>query len=108
MKITYRQAARDDLIRQFRYYLVTLKLPEIAIRFKEAARKTAGAIREQPRAGPLHPVRNPQLKNLRSWPVPGFEAMRFYFLVEDETIQVIRILHGKRNVRQILEQDKTR
>jgi plasmid stabilization system protein ParE len=66
VKITYRQAARDDVTRQFRYYLVTLDLAEVAIRFKEAVRKTAKAIREQPRAAPPYHLRNPQLKNLYS------------------------------------------
>ena len=103
MKITYRESARDDLTRQFRYYLVTLNLPEVAARFKEAAKKTAQAIREHPHAGPPYRLRNPQFQNLRSWPVTGFDAIRFYFLVENDAIRVIRILHGKREVRKILE-----
>lgn len=103
MKITYREAAQDDLARQFRYYLVTLSLPEVAVRFKESAKKTAKAIREHPRAGPPYRLRNPELKNLRSWPVAGFDAIRFYFLVEEDVIRVIRILHGKRDVRKVLE-----
>jgi toxin ParE1/3/4 len=107
VKITYREAARDDLTRQFRYYLVTLNLPEVAVRFKECARKTAQAIREHPHAGPPYRLRNPQLRNLRSWPVAGFDAIRIYFLVEQDVIRVIRILHGKRDVRKILEGETT-
>jgi len=106
VKITYRQASRDDVTRQFRYYLVKLDVPEIAIRFKEAVRKTGKAIREQPRAAPRYRLRNPQLQNLRSWPVQDFEVIRFYFLIDDEAIRVIRILHGKRDVRRILEKEK--
>lgn len=67
MKITYREAARDDLTRQFRYYLVTLNLPEVAVRFKESVKKSAQAIREHPEAAPPYRLRNQQLKNLRSW-----------------------------------------
>ena len=107
MKIAYRQASLDDVIRQFRYYLVVRDVPEVAIRFKEAIRKTAKVIREQPRAAaPQYHLRNPKLQNLRSWPVVGFEAIRFYFLVDDEAFRVIRILHGKRAVPKILEQEK--
>ncbi|MFN0169180.1 MAG: type II toxin-antitoxin system RelE/ParE family toxin [Bryobacteraceae bacterium] len=104
MKVTYREAARDDVTRQYRYYLV-LGLPEVAARFREAVRKTAKAIGEQPRAAPTCRLRNAELRNLRSWPVAGFESIRFYFLVDDEAIRVIRILHGKRDVRRILEQE---
>ena len=66
MKITYRQASRDDVTRQFRYYLIKLDLPEIAIRFKHAINATANTIREKPRAAPPRRVLNPQLQNLRS------------------------------------------
>ena len=36
MKVLYRQTASDDIVRQFRYYLVTADAPEIAVRFREA------------------------------------------------------------------------
>jgi plasmid stabilization system protein ParE len=48
-------------------------------------------------------LRNPQLQNLRFWPVAGFEAISLYYFVEEDVIRVIRILHGKRDVRRILE-----
>jgi hypothetical protein len=48
--ITFREAALHDLTSQFRYYLVTLDLPQVAIRFKQATGKTARAISEQPLA----------------------------------------------------------
>ncbi len=103
MKVSYRQAASDDLIRQFRYYLVTLGLPEVAIRFRESVRWCVNSLRRYPLVGPRYILANPQLQNLRSWPVPGFEAIRIYYLVDDDNIQVIRILHGKRDVKRLLE-----
>ncbi len=106
MKITYRQAARDDVTGQFRYYLVKLNLPEVPVRFKEAVKRAVKAMSEQPRSAPPYRLRNPKLQNLRAWPIPGFEAIRLYFLVEDEAIKIIRILHGKRDVRRILEQER--
>lgn len=105
MKITYRHAAREDVTGQFRYYLVQLNLPRVAIRFREAVQNAAKAISAQPCSAPPYRIRNPKLQNLRSWPIPGFDAIRFYFVVEDECVRVIRILHGKRDVRKILEQE---
>jgi toxin ParE1/3/4 len=105
VKVTYRQASRDDVTRQFRYYLVKRISPEIAVRFKEAVGKTAKTISTQPRIAPPYHVRNPHLQNLRSWPVVGFEAIRLYFLLEKDTMRVIRILHGKQDIRRILEQE---
>ena len=41
----------------------------------------------------------------RSWPVAGFEAIRIYYLLDEDAIRVIRILHGKRDVKRILERE---
>jgi hypothetical protein len=40
VKVLYRQTACDDVVRQFRYYLVTVNLPEVAVRFRDAVRHT--------------------------------------------------------------------
>ena len=105
MKVSYRQAASDDVVRQFRYYLVSLNLPEIAIRFQDAVRRTVESLREHPFVGPRYGSSSPQLQNLRSWPVAGFEAIRIYYLLDRDAIRVIRILHGKRDVKRILERE---
>jgi plasmid stabilization system protein ParE len=76
VKISYRQAASDDVVRQFRYYLVTLNFPDIAVRFRDAVRRTVESLREHPFVGPRYGSSSPQLQNLRSWPVAGFEAIR--------------------------------
>lgn len=102
MRVTYRESARTDVIRQFRYYLVTCGLPEVASRFKSAVRSAVEEIRRQPAIGTPVQTRNPQLRSLRSWPIEGFESIRRYFLVGGDTIHVVRILHGKQNVRKIL------
>jgi plasmid stabilization system protein ParE len=48
MKVLYRQTASDDIIRQFRYYLVTAEAPEIALRFREAVTRTIQSLRQNP------------------------------------------------------------
>ncbi len=106
MRVSYRQAASDDVVRQFRYYLVTLNLPEVAVRFRDAVRLTIQSLLQHPLVGPGFHSSNPQLKNLRTWPVAGFEAIRIYYLLEKDTFRVIRILHGKRDVKRIIEGEK--
>ena len=106
MKVSYRQAASDDLVRQFRYYLTTVDVPEIAIRFRDAVRQTIKSLRQNPLVGPRYFSSNPQLQNLRSWPVVGFESIRIYYLLDEEIVHIIRILHGKRDVTRILEDEE--
>jgi toxin ParE1/3/4 len=95
----------DDLLRQFRYYLLALGVPEIAVRFRDSVRRTVRWLRQHPLVGPQYRLSNPQLQSLRSWPVAGFEAIRIYYLVNEDSIRIVRILHGKRDVRRVLERE---
>ena len=99
MKVLYRQTASDDIVRQFRYYLLTAEAPEIALRFREAVRGTIQSLGQNPYVGPRYSSSNPRVQNLRSWPVGGFEAIRIYYALEADAMHIIRILHGKRDVR---------
>lgn len=107
MKVSYRQTASDDVVRQFRYYLVTLDLPDVAVRFRDSVRRTVEELCRRPLVGPRCHLSNPQFGALRSWPVTGFEAIRIYYLVDGDTLRIIRILHGKRDVKGILQGEST-
>ena len=106
MKVSYRQAATDDVVRQFRYYLITLNLPDVAVRFRTAVRHTVQSLQQHPLVGPRYRSSNPQLQTLRTWAVAGFEAIRIYYLLDEDPVRVIRILHGKRDVKHILEREE--
>ena len=105
MKVSYRQSARDDFVRQFRHYLIVVDLPEVAIRFRDAVRQTVQSLSQHPLVGPRYFSSKTQLQNLRSWPVSGFEAIRIYYVPDGEVVHVIRILHGKRDVKRLLEDE---
>jgi len=105
VKVLYRQAATDDIVRQFRYYLVEQNRPDIALRFREAVRNTVNSLQTHPFVGARYRSRKPEQRNLRSWPVAGFEAIRIYYTTDRDAIHVIRILHGKRDLKRILERE---
>jgi toxin ParE1/3/4 len=48
---------------------------------------------------------NPILEGLRSWPVAGFPTMRIYYLFAGDAVRVVRILHGKRDIAALLENE---
>jgi toxin ParE1/3/4 len=102
VKVLYRQTASDDIVRQFRYYLLTAEAPEIALRFRDAVRRTIQSLGQNPQVGPRYSSSDPRVQNLRLWPVAGFEAIRIYYSLEADAMHIIRILHGKRDVRRIL------
>ncbi len=105
MKVLYRQTASDDIVRQFRYYLLTAEAPEIALRFREAVRRTIQALSQNPHVGPRYSSAIPRLRNLRSWPVVGFEVIRIYYALDVGAMHIVRILHSKRDVRRILQNE---
>lgn len=106
MKAIYRQAASDDVVRQFRYYLVERDLPEIAVRFKDAVRRTIEFLLRHSLVGARYQSNNLKLRDLRSWPVAGFETIRIFYLVEGDGLHVVRILHGKRDLKRTLERNE--
>jgi len=65
VKVSYRHAASDDVLRQFRYYLVTLNLAEVAVRFRDSVRRTVRALREHPRVGARYRSSNPLYRKRR-------------------------------------------
>lgn len=106
MKCVIRSAAKDDILRQFRYYLVDQNSPEAASRFLKAVERTIDGIVQQPRAGAPKHLPNKSLAGLRSRSVPGFEDIRIYYLAHQSLIRVVRVLHGKRDINSILEEER--
>ena len=91
------------MIRQFRYYLVEKDAPRTAVRFREAVVESLKRLQALPRIGSV--VRC-SIPGLRCWPVKGFEAIRIYYLESPRSLRVVRILHGSRNVRRILKEER--
>lgn len=77
MKHTILATARDDILRQFRYYLVDQDKQEVANRFLEAIFKTVEKIFRTPSAGAPKHLPNETLASLRSWPVEDLKTCAF-------------------------------
>jgi toxin ParE1/3/4 len=62
-------------------------------------------LRAMPEIGVRIILRNPALSGLRAWPVKAFEDLRVYYLIQSNTLRVIRVLHGKRDIQRILRDE---
>jgi toxin ParE1/3/4 len=98
-----RQAAREDILSQYRYYLIEKNAEPAAERFIVAVQAAIEQICKRPELAPLKPLKSPSLSGLRSKPVKGFPSIRIYYLVSEGTVRIIRILHGKRDLNPLLE-----
>jgi toxin ParE1/3/4 len=105
MKSFISDAARDDILRQYRYLLTERESLSAAERFLTSVQKAIGKIRKNPSIGSPRFFNNPKLAGLRASAVEGFPSTRVYYLLSGDTIRIIRVLHGKRDVGRVLEND---
>jgi len=68
VRLEFQNRAEDDIIRQFRYFLVDQDAPAVAIRFREAVMTSVQQLRAHPLIGTVV-----QRK--------GFMAIRIYYAV---------------------------
>jgi plasmid stabilization system protein ParE len=66
VKHVIRPAAQEDIIRQFRYYLLA-GAEEAATKFLDAVEESIDAICRMPHIGVPKFLKNPNLAGLRSW-----------------------------------------
>ncbi|HQH28153.1 MAG TPA: type II toxin-antitoxin system RelE/ParE family toxin [Oligoflexia bacterium] len=97
-----REAAKRDLVEQFVWYAENAGL-EVADRFLVAADNSLVHLSEMPEMGSPVFVSRQELAGIRRWPIKGFEKIfAFYFPLSDG-IDVIRVLHGGRDLQKLFD-----
>jgi len=97
-----RPSAAQDLEEIFRR--IDGASPTSADRFLEEFFHAAQMLAEMPRMGPLRCVRG-RLKGLRSWPLTNFGPYIVFYFPKPDGIEVIRILHGARDINRELRRE---
>jgi plasmid stabilization system protein ParE len=106
VKFVIRPAAREDILRQYRYYLIEAEDERVAERFLESVQLAIAQGCKHPGIGAPKMLNNLKLAGLRSWPVKGFSEMRIYFLVSEKALRIVRVLHSRRDINPMLETDE--
>ena len=102
MRLFVQSSAEDDILRQVEWY-AERGLFDIARRFRASIQEAITALAAMPAAGAPRHSDNPRLAGLRTWPVKGFEAFQVYYLAQPELLIIVRVLHSKRDIGAILE-----
>lgn len=105
MKFIIRPTAREDILRQYRYYLIEEGAEAAAERFLDAVQAAIQQLCKRPGIGTPKALHNPVLIGLRSWPVKGFPAICVYYLTSEKLLRIVRVLHGKRDIAPMLEDE---
>jgi toxin ParE1/3/4 len=78
---------------------------QAALRFYDAVDRTYVEIREHPLRWPRYELDHPRLVNLRKRSVFKFGDYLVFYRTEESLIEVIRVLHGARDIPSILVAD---
>ncbi|WP_319422434.1 type II toxin-antitoxin system RelE/ParE family toxin [Pleurocapsa sp. FMAR1] len=105
-KVLKRPIVINDLI-ELATYIGNNNL-DISDDFLLAAENTFAQLGNFPQLGKSSKFDSPELIDIRQKAVKGFESyLVFYRLIEDG-VEIIRVIHGARNVEDILESDLDR
>jgi toxin ParE1/3/4 len=102
-RILKRETATRDLIEQFVWYAESASL-EVADRFLTSAQNTLERLAAAPESGAPVEVTREELVGLRRWPVKGFEKILLFYIPLSDGIDLVRVLHGSRDLRGLFEE----
>ncbi len=99
--ILVRPAAERDLDEQAEYLASHGNL-ELALRFYRAAEATFELLAHRPRMGKVNQFRSRFLTNVRTFPLKGFPKHLVFYLLIGQGVEIIRVLHGARDLEILL------
>ncbi|MEX2216693.1 MAG: type II toxin-antitoxin system RelE/ParE family toxin [Phycisphaeraceae bacterium] len=69
-----------------------------AIRLFDAAKATFEDLADSPGLGRSYPSNVAGLAGLRKWNIPGFQDFLVFYLVFEDRVEIVRVIHGARNL----------
>lgn len=95
-------AARIDMLEQGEYY-DSEGGEELGDRFIAECEAGFARLALYPESGTRVRLKHPQLEDCRFILVPGFEKILIFYKLSDEKIQIVRVLHGARDIETVLD-----
>lgn len=99
-----RPKAREDIIGHTRY--INRENPDAAWRFLLAIEEFFEILKKQPEIGPVYRTSNSRLEGLRMFPLRRFKEYVIFYRLTETTVEVVRVLHGKRDIKGVLESEE--
>lgn len=99
--------ADKDLDEQAAYLGENANL-DLALRFYDAAESTFAFLAQTPEAGALRESENPTFAGLRLWRIKGFEAHLIFYRPTDDGTEIVRVLHGHRDIGAVFDDEVDR
>ena len=100
LNIAIRPQAQDDIDAIIDYLLA--ERPPSAQDFVQRLRQTFELLAENPKIGVQRPYRAEALNGMRMFSLKQFSAYLVFYLHDDEAIDIVRVLHGSRDIAGII------
>jgi len=101
-KLIIRDRATQDLRQQANYILANGTTA--AERYLEMAEKTFMQLLQNPRIGKVVGFVPDRMGEVRQWRIKAFTDYLVFYRVDDDRIEILRVLHGARDLAEILSQ----
>lgn len=95
-QLTLRPKAQADIEAIVDYLLV--ERPPSAKDFVSTLQNTFDLLAENPKIGATRQYRQKTLSGMRMFPMKQFSAYLIFYLHNDQTLDVVRVLHGSKDI----------
>ena len=79
---------------------------EAALRFFDAAEATFAFLAENSLIGRACSFERTDLAGIRRWRIKGFENHLIFYRLSEDGVDIIRVLHGARDIEKVFEEDE--
>ena len=105
LRILQRARARQDILEIIAY--IAERNPQAAERVFATYERSLTSLARSPQIGWRYPTDNPRLSGLRAFPIGRFRSYLIFYLHTADSLDVIRVLHGRRDLASLLRQEET-
>lgn len=102
-RVVLTRLAEVDLIEHFDY--IANDNTDAALRFAESIEQASDRLSQMPKIGSIWEFSNPRLSGIRMWPVPQFSKYLIFYQITEDSIRIIRVLHGARDISALFEDE---
>jgi toxin ParE1/3/4 len=100
-QLIVKNRATQDLRQQANYILVNGNVPA-AEQFLELAEATFAQLATIPGMGKIVRLVSSRMGEIRQWRIKDFQDYLIFYQIQDDRVEILRVLHGARDLEDIL------
>jgi toxin ParE1/3/4 len=102
-RLIIKNRATQDLRQQANYILINGNA-DVAVKFLNAAELTFAQLGKTPGIGKVTQLVVSRLGEIRQWRIKHFKDYLVFYLIQDATVEILRVFHGARDLADVLSE----